>query len=132
LLFSELVFFNASEQFLGSLVCGESVLQMISVRLSGLQWGTYGKSLPNFVVSAVFVNHAAAFASVLGPEEEAARLDHDGQLIGKDLLGLALMDPHAMLVALVEATMGSMSSFEATTTRLEVVATSQAFSIDTG
>jgi hypothetical protein len=31
---------------------------------------TYGKSFPDLVVSAVFVNHTATFASILGPEEE--------------------------------------------------------------
>jgi hypothetical protein len=42
---------------------------------------TYGKSLPDFVVSAVFFDHTAALASILGPEEETTRFDHDGQLI---------------------------------------------------
>jgi hypothetical protein len=42
---------------------------------------TYGKSLPDLVVSAVFVNHTAALASVLGPEEQTARLDHYSQLV---------------------------------------------------
>jgi hypothetical protein len=83
-------------------------------------------------------NRSAAFAGVFCEEEETARFDHDRQLIwddvslsldvpsrvhtGQDLFWLTLVYPHAMLITLVETTVRRMTTLEATSTRLEIIA----------